>query len=310
MEAPQGGFFLSNALKPFKKPALSLDAQVELLISRGMDVPDKDRAKHYLRFIGYYRLSGYFRFFTDPADPAREKFQAGITFEKVLDLYIFDRKLRALLMDAFERIEVAVKAVLSHEGATSKGPFWLCDEANFDRGRHAGIMDDIMEAAGEKDGKPQHLFVKHFHEKYADPLPPSWMVFETLSFGAVSRIFKYSKGEIQSLAAAPFDIHRGVLESWLHALAFGRNVCAHNNRVWNRTFTIKPQIPKKYESAWPKSHDKLYILCCIIHHMLGVIADGSGWSDRLRLLINERGDLPLGAMGFPDDWEKSPFWSF
>jgi hypothetical protein len=44
--------------------------------------------------------------------------------------------------------------------------------------------------------------------------------------------------------------------------------------------------------------------------MLGVIADGSGWSDRLRSLIGERGDLPLAAMGFPDNWEKSAFWGF
>jgi len=101
------------------------------------------------------------------------------------------------------------------------------------------------------------------------------------------------------------------LESWLHALAFGRNVCAHNCRVWNRTFTIRPKIPKLYVDEWPEaSQDRLYVLCCVIHHMMHVIADGSKWHDRLRELVRERGNLPLSSMGFPDDWEQSSFWGF
>lgn len=52
---------MTNGLIPFPKPALSLDDQLKLLISRGLKVQDRSRAYHYLRYIGYYRLSGYFR---------------------------------------------------------------------------------------------------------------------------------------------------------------------------------------------------------------------------------------------------------
>ena len=82
-----------------------------------MQVADNAVAIHYLNFIGYYRLSGYFRALTDPADASREKFRAGISFQDALDLYIFDRKLRVLLTDAHERIEVAVKAAISNSAA-------------------------------------------------------------------------------------------------------------------------------------------------------------------------------------------------
>ncbi len=58
-DAPQGGFFLSNPKPKYTKPPLSLEDQVKLLVSRGMTIPDHERAKHYLKFIGYYRLSGY-----------------------------------------------------------------------------------------------------------------------------------------------------------------------------------------------------------------------------------------------------------
>ena len=147
-------------------------------------------------------------------------------------------------MDAFERIEIAAKAAFSHEATIAKGLFWMYDPDNFDHGRHAELLADIKDAVGDPGNKPQHLFIAHFYQKYSDEMPPSWMVVEIFSFGLLSRIYKCAKGDIQVLIAKPFGLHRSILESWLHALAFGRNVCAHNCRVWNRTFTIKPKIPR------------------------------------------------------------------
>jgi hypothetical protein len=43
----------------FTKPATSIDDQIALLKSRGLVIADEQRAKHYLRFVGYYRLAGY-----------------------------------------------------------------------------------------------------------------------------------------------------------------------------------------------------------------------------------------------------------
>ena len=297
---------------PFIKPAITLDAQVGLLIARGMDVPDKQRARHYLQFIGYYRLSGYWRYFADYSDPNKERLRSGTTFESVLNLYIFDRKLRVLLLDAFERIEVAVKAELSQSVGLAAGSFWLCEATNFDRGAHPYIEKDVKEAIGNPEAQnAQHVFIKHFYSKYSDAYPPSWMVMEALSFGAVSRIYKSLKGALRKPVAEAFKTQHDVFESWLHALAFGRNVCAHHCRVWNRAFTIKPKIPKPYRALWPAaSHDKLYILCCLIHHMMVVIADDSDWANRLRQLVNNRPGVPLEKMGYPEDWERSSFWAF
>jgi abortive infection bacteriophage resistance protein len=41
------------------KPWKSIDEQVEILHSRGLQIDDGERAKRYLRRLGYYRLSGY-----------------------------------------------------------------------------------------------------------------------------------------------------------------------------------------------------------------------------------------------------------
>ncbi|MDD7911970.1 Abi family protein [Pseudovibrio exalbescens] len=86
---------------PYQKPALDIDAQLNLLEQRGMILEDRARAEHYLRFIGYYRLSGYwFPFQYRDDGPDHDNFRPGTEFERVLDRYVFDRRLRLLIMDA------------------------------------------------------------------------------------------------------------------------------------------------------------------------------------------------------------------
>jgi abortive infection bacteriophage resistance protein len=92
------------------------------LVSRGLVVNDPDTATRYLTHIGYYRLSGYTRpFQKDTSGQGTSDFKPGSTFEDVLDRYVFDRKLRLLVMDAVERIEVSTRAALSNVIATLHG---------------------------------------------------------------------------------------------------------------------------------------------------------------------------------------------
>src|SRR5699024_5023786 len=100
----------------YGKPALSLDALVDRLVERGLEIPDRDRARRYLQHVGYYRLSPY----TIPFQQGRPDhlLRKGTRFDDVLDLYVFDRALRLLVMDALERVEVAVRAALTDHMST------------------------------------------------------------------------------------------------------------------------------------------------------------------------------------------------
>ena len=294
---------------PFDKPALSVDTQIELLAARGLNIPDRDRARHYLTFIGYYRLSGYVRFYAHPEDRKAERVRPDTSFDQILNLYVFDRKLRSLALDALERIEIAVKSHISNAASVSlNDPFWLENTANFDRGRHDEIKGLIRDAVGNQPTNHQHSFISTFYKNYSNPFPPSWMLMEVLSFHGASITFKHMRGALQNLVASAFRVPAPVMISWLHALSFARNVCAHHARVWNRTFTISPMIPHKYRDIWPAtSQKKAYILCAVIHHMMDVIADGSLWTHRLRDLVAEA-PAPITHMGFPADWDDQPFW--
>lgn len=94
----------------FSKPALTIDQQLDQLVNRGMDVGDRASAKHYLSHINYYRLRAYWLPYEIAAGPDEHAFAPQTTLETILDLYAFDQKLRLLVLDAIERIEVSLRA--------------------------------------------------------------------------------------------------------------------------------------------------------------------------------------------------------
>lgn len=110
----------------YSRPWKSFEEQLSLLQSRGMEVPDTDEALHYLRNLGYYRLSAYwypFRTFELKKDSAsggiayirKDEFYSNTHFNDALNLYTFDKKLRALAFEALECIEVAVRVDIAHQ---------------------------------------------------------------------------------------------------------------------------------------------------------------------------------------------------
>jgi hypothetical protein len=134
----------------YNKPPLSLDDLVGRLADRGLDIPDPDRARRYLRHIGYYRLSPY----TIPFQRGHPDhlLRVGTAFDDVLDLYVFDRALRLLVMDALERVEVAVRAALTdHMSTTYADPHWYMNVAHFrDSRRHAGFLEIVERLCDER----------------------------------------------------------------------------------------------------------------------------------------------------------------
>ena len=100
------------------KDPTTIDEQIHILSERGMQV-DADLARQWLRSVSYYRLSGYWYPYREqlesaPRMPVRaDTFVLGSTFTEVAGLYEFDRKLRTLVHDGIERIEIALRALAS-----------------------------------------------------------------------------------------------------------------------------------------------------------------------------------------------------
>ncbi len=126
---------MPESKRTFTKKAASLDEQINLLKSRGLSIKDEAQAKFYLKNIGYYRLSAYeLPFQRGDHSETHHQFLPDTTFEQVLELYTFDRKLRLLVMDALERIEIAIKSFIINEMCIPYGAHWYMDRNHFVNG--------------------------------------------------------------------------------------------------------------------------------------------------------------------------------
>ena len=279
-------------------------------------------AHDHLEHVGYYRLTGYLRpFRIGGAGADAEDFRPGTTFELVHDRYIFDRRLRLLALDAIEKIEIALRASISNSVAVRHGPHWFADCAKFTKPNwyhvrgfnvaawHTEFIENIKKEIGHDQQSRRHPFIQHYYDKYDDPeLPPCWMVFEAMSFGAVSQCFKFLRHPEFEATCKKFGMNHQVLSSWMHAISHCRNICAHHSRFWNCIFTIKPIIPVARKVEFNGSNDRLYAMLLVLQIVLSKIWSNNHWAEDLRDLLVKHPDIPLTDMGFPVDWALRPVW--
>lgn len=314
MNAYQGGcFFFRPAVKVFSKPALSLPEQIKRLQDRGLKIPDLKRAEHYLTYIGYYHLSAYALTFqqlhvsSGEAGPDKP-FRPGTTFEDILSLYIFDRELRLLVMDAVERIEIAFRACVVNEMSTAYGSHWFMDAGLFrPEFKHSKFIREVEEdlqieyGSGKrpKIGRDHHeTFINHYYEQYEKPhLPPAWMLLETFSLGKLSLVFSNLRDAARRKAiAARLGADEFYLGKFMHALTYLRNLCAHHSRLWNRRFVIKP-VSFKRQKEIGISNQYLAAQFIILHDLLKHAAPDSRWDFRIEQLLGKY-KPNLRQMGF------------
>ena len=300
------GFLLlmDNQNNSFEKPPLSIDAQIERLISRGIVIQNKDTARHYLSYISYYRFCGYAIEFEGELVDGEKQYLNGTTFEQILDCYVFDRKLRLLVIDAIERIEIAIRTVITNElGLKYQDAHWYLNKSLFiSKFKHDDLIQSIKKQKNER-------FIKHYYKKYNAPeLPAVWMVAEVLSLGSWSMIFANLKDrEDQKIICRHFGMSYKVMQSWLHSLTYLRNLCAHHSKLWSRNFTLKPMIAVGYMKQLMVVN-RFSSQAAVLKIFLDVISPGNEWAKHLRNLVNEHPMIDIGHMGFHRTWVDDTFW--
>lgn len=302
----------------YAKPPLSFEEQADQLLSRGM-TGDRALMIARLRVTNYYRLSGYWHPFRQPAQTpggsALDGFMPGTTFEEVWCRYAFDRRLRLLVMDAIERIEVAVRTQLTYHHAHDHGPFaYATDAASMPK---MGTVDfnKFVDRAQEEIDRSKDTFAEHFRDKYGDchGFLPAWMLAEVMTFGTMLTFFRGSSKKVKQNTANEFGMPETILDSWLLTLNAVRNICAHHGRLWNRELGVKPFIPRI--NVYPDWHtpvkvqnNRMFGVLTICKWSLDRIAPQSGWSERVCALLDASPAIPKISMGFPANWQECPIW--
>lgn len=283
----------------YDKPPLTFERQVGRLKERGLIVDQPETAVQSLQTISYYRLSAYFLPFQEKPD----QFNQGTRFEDILQLYEFGRRLRFIFLDAIEWIEVGFRTHLTYYLAHQKnfGVWGYAESGNFEpHFQHQAWLEKVRQDVSIS----KEIFVKHYFEKYENKDLPLWMMTEVISFNRLSTFFRFlNKKDRSCLAEEFYGLSSQVLASWLHALTYIRNVCAHHSRLWNRDLPVSPKIPRK-EKHWTSYSKKVFNVVMVFKYL---IPQSDRWSKFVRdlaALIESCPQIKLKAMGFPEDWNE------
>ncbi|MBU8912058.1 MAG: Abi family protein [Desulfobacterales bacterium] len=322
---------VKNTLSP-PKPHQNYSQLVALLESRGMIIPDSERAKRKLSQIGYYRLSGFWFpcrevkknllgtgiLHPGTKQPIRENtFQAGVDFNEIVELYLFDKKLRLLMLDAIERIEIHIRSVVAHEMgyhdplAYQNDKFINPKKKNTWKDRKTNKIRNLWV---EWSKKQQELIRRskedcikwHKAERKAIPF---WVAVESWDLGNLSKYYSMLRAKYQRKICLRLGIsNEKTLENWLHEINILRNRCAHHTRIWNQSSNNSlPVLPIPYFaklSLDARALKRMYGMICIMWFLVKRIGPSSHWLETVSLLINSKPSIdccPLTAMGFSDN---------
>lgn len=303
----------------YQKPATSVDEQIALLKGRGMVWRDEALVRRWLVTVGYYRLSAYWLPYeiAPPAGQTRSKrFAPGIEFEAIVDIYTFDRQLRLLVMEAIERIEIALRASWTHRLSLAHGAHAHMEPTLFGSG-----WSHARRVAALADRVPQsnEVFITHYRDKYKVPyMPPLWAVTELMTFGELSQwVSATSHLSIGSAVAKDLGLPtRETLEGVIQALSYVRNICAHHGRLWNRRLVKRIPNIKRFgrdlsisidgDQAQPDNqmYNILVVLMCLMVHQ----SPDTTFPTRVKTLALSRSNEQRQAMGFPRTWATRPVW--
>jgi abortive infection bacteriophage resistance protein len=296
------------AVMRYPKPPLSFEEQLLLLEERGLAIGDRNAAAHALARISYYRLSAYWH----PFKNADDSFEPGASFDSALTLYEFDRHLRLQVMDAIERVEIALRTSITYTLAHAYGAFAHCNAANFrSRFHHRTWVSKIEDEAR----RSKEVFIEHYKEKYEGfPALPIWMATEVIPLGTLSRLYEGMFAKDQRCVAADYDIHHEVLRSWLRTLCYIRNLCAHHSRLWNREIPVAPSLPR-HDPLWippvTPTNRRLFAVLLVLRQLMAHHHQGRHWQQRVTGLVEPitEWDRWRNAMGLPTDWQTHPLWN-
>lgn len=292
------------------------DQLIEQLLQKGMLIPDKQRALRKLAQVGYYRLGTFWYSCRQPSSNSVKPYKHFLPktdFNEIFKLYLLDKRLRLLLMDAIERIEVALKTKIAHElGRYS--PLAHLEDAYINPKQlkdfnHKGIDRNTWKEWLKRQQDEISRCKEDFIEKYKkkNKTPPIWVAVETWSFGTISKYFELLKKRYQNKVAQELGIDNSKnLVRWLQAISILRNRCAHHTRVWNQLERNPLNLPtnsvifSRLQEFNSQERKRIFVLILIIDYLVKNIGPSSHWLSRIIKEIEQPPNLPIdiyAAMG-------------
>jgi abortive infection bacteriophage resistance protein len=242
------------------KPALTIPEQLELLRSRKLAIAPDEEATMVRMLLnrGYYRMSGYWRYFQVAPHLGDNDFEQGVTVQQIVDVYEFDEILRGLLLEGLCIFEVAFRARLAYFYSVHLDPYdyrslnLYRDETQEINGQMKEFRVELVSDIATELARSNEDFVKS-HLDSGKPIP-IWVAVEALSMGSISKMYRLLlSDDVRYSVSKSFSYpDPAFTESISRAFATLRNKCAHNARIWNHSPVNPPPVLKRLKTASDK----------------------------------------------------------
>ena len=220
------------------KPCLSWDEQVDLLISRGLIVEQRNECLSFLKSRNYYRFSGYARYFQLAPHNDNNQFLPDVSFASIQKIYDTDTTIRTKLGCQLAKAEILLRTHTAYVIACNYSPYrdyldqsFYCDVENHESTAESCLHD--LQRSKER-------YIRHFMIKEDGQLSfkelPIWAAVEALSFGTLSKcIERGAQGDLSNQVASSFGVAKAGFPYRVRSLVYLRNRCAHHSRLWNHS---------------------------------------------------------------------------
>ena len=303
------------AAKVFK----TIEEQIQILISKGLTVEDYDKTSEILLRENYFFLNGYRSPFLITGT---KRFVEGSTFEELYSLFKFDRYFRNIIFKNVLIVKNNYKSIFSYVLSKKYGykekDYLNVNNFNKNKDTNRQINDLLRKLKRQiRINGYQHQATSHYINNYG--YIPMWVSVKVLSFGLMSELFSILKDVDREEIASYYNISADELEDYLSILSNYRNLCAHEDILYNHetqkeiddtTYHELLEIPQVEGEYIYGKHD-IFALIIILKQMLthtdfkmmmNEIDYEIEWlSSKLHSIDVQK---VLYRMGFPDNYKQ------
>lgn len=302
-----------------KKIFKSLDEQIEIFKSKGLVIPDEEKAKDILLRENYFFINGYRHLFMKSWKDSN--FIPGTTFEELYAMFVFDRRVRNIFFKNLLIVENNIKSLISHQLSKNYGfkEKDYLNPKNFSKdSMQSRQVHDVLNKVKRQirvNGK-QHSATMHYITNYG--YIPLWILVKVLSFGIVSELYSILDYNDKNAISNYYSIDTETLTIYLSILANYRNLCAHEDILYDhRTQKLIPD--SKYHSIlgidmtdgeYNYGKNDLFSVIIILKQMLtpnefADLINEIGFE--IDMLSGKTNVIPISSIlnkiGFPDNWK-------
>lgn len=181
---------------------------------------------------------------------ASRKFIDNTTFEEVYSLFVFDRMFRNIIFKNILIVENNYKSIFSYTLSKSYGykekDYLSVNNFDSDKDKVKQINDLLRKVKRQfRVNGRQHGATSHYMDNYG--YIPLWIGIKVISFGLMSEMFSILKPKDKDSISSVYNIDSNEMETYLPILANYRNLCAHEDIVFDH-FTQREIPDTKYHN--------------------------------------------------------------